>query len=297
MARRRILGRAALLGAILALALAWLPGVSASPQPQATVTVSVADNSFQPQSLTITAGDTVVWTNNGSNPHTSTSDTGLWDSGTLSPGQTFSRVFDTPGTFPYHCAFHQGLGMVGTITVQAAAPAATATPTPLPPTATPTSVPPTATPTPAVATPTTTPTPAPTLKITSPTEGETVTGTEAAVRVQISNFTLAPEAIGKANQPGQGHWHILLDGKLVKPVGTDSFTLTGLTAGPHAIKVELHNNDHSLLSLPVEATVNITVVAPKALPKTGEGNLTPWVLLLAGLAIVAGLTIRVTARR
>lgn len=141
----------------------------ASTQLQPTAYITVTDNLFQPQNLSINAGTTVVWTNNGNAPHTATSDTGVWDSGTFTRGQTSSRTFDTPGSFPYHCLFHQGLGMVGTITVLGTQPTATptrvtatatptpllatATPTPLPPTATPTSLPPTPTAVPASATP------------------------------------------------------------------------------------------------------------------------------------------------
>lgn len=109
----------------------------------------------------------------------------------------------------------------------------------------------------------------------------------------MAGFTLAPDAIGKANVAGQGHWHLLLDGKLVQPVGTESFTLTGLTPGRHVIAVELHNNDHSLLIPPVSRMVNITVAAaPAALPKTGDAGPPPWVLLLAAFALAAGLAIR-----
>lgn len=108
------------------------------------------------------------------------------------------------------------------------------------------------------------------------------------MQVQISNLTLAPGAIGQANQPGQGHWHLLLDGKLVQPVGTESFTLTGVTTGPHTIKVELHNNDHSPLSPPVEATVRFAVETPGGLLETIQANLWLVVAVVVGLAIVTG---------
>src|SRR3990172_11365902 len=141
MTPRRILGSVASLAVVLAILLALLPAAIASPLPvpqRATVNVSMVDNVFQPQTITIQVGDTVVWTNNGALPHTSTSDTaGMWDSGILSPGQTFSRTFDTAGTFPYNCTIHRSLGMVGTVIVQAAAqPTATSTPGAPTPTAT-----------------------------------------------------------------------------------------------------------------------------------------------------------------
>jgi len=38
--------------------------------------------------------------------HTTTSDSPGWDSGPLSPGAAFTRTFNTPGTYAYHCNIH-----------------------------------------------------------------------------------------------------------------------------------------------------------------------------------------------
>ncbi len=84
--------------------------------PAATHNISIVDFAFQPQSDTINAGDTIRWTNNGTFPHTSTSDSGLWNSGTLSSGQSYSLRLTLVGTHPYHCAFHPS--MTGTIVVR-----------------------------------------------------------------------------------------------------------------------------------------------------------------------------------
>lgn len=80
-----------------------------------THNISIVDFAFQPQADTINVGDTIRWTNNGAVPHTSTSNSGLWNSGTLSPGQSFSLRFTLVGTHPYHCAIHPS--MTGTIVV------------------------------------------------------------------------------------------------------------------------------------------------------------------------------------
>ncbi len=85
----------------------------------ATVGVDIVNFSFQPATVDIKVGDTVVWTQRDSIGHTTTSDTGLWSSPLLSAGQTFSRTFDTAGVFPYHCTPHPF--MRGTVNVQAAA--------------------------------------------------------------------------------------------------------------------------------------------------------------------------------
>ncbi len=84
-------------------------------RPNATFDVSITDFQFQPADLTIHVGDTVTWTNNGPSDHTTTSDTLVWDSGTLIPGNTFSFTFTQTGVFPYHCSIHSI--MHGTITV------------------------------------------------------------------------------------------------------------------------------------------------------------------------------------
>jgi len=89
----------------------------------ATVQVDATNSQFTPKTVTINAGDTIKWVNKTSTiPHTSTSGQsctpdGKWDSGTLQPGASFSRVFNTAGTFPYFCTFHCSIGMTGTITV------------------------------------------------------------------------------------------------------------------------------------------------------------------------------------
>ncbi len=92
---------------------------SAPAQPQ-TLAKDVLDNSFPDGTFTIRAGDTVVWTHRGSNPH-SVSSTGNFDSHANCPplcmlgGQTFTYTFDAAGTFEYVCKIHGS--MTGTITV------------------------------------------------------------------------------------------------------------------------------------------------------------------------------------
>src|SRR4029077_16742137 len=94
----------------------------------ATVTVTVGAGgffAFSPSSVTIHPGDTVQWSWSSSG-HTSTSGTpgspnGLWDSGFLNQGQTFSYTFNTAGSFPYYCTAHgQCCGMTGTVNVTSA---------------------------------------------------------------------------------------------------------------------------------------------------------------------------------
>lgn len=90
----------------------------------ATIDVTMNNFSFQPQNLTITAGDTVRWTNLGGS-HTTTGGNnctadGKWDSGFLSVGQAYMTTFNAAGTYPYFCILHCSMGMTGSITVTAA---------------------------------------------------------------------------------------------------------------------------------------------------------------------------------
>jgi amicyanin len=120
-ARRRAL--ALLLAALILFVLGSIEMARA-----ATHAVTVADFAFSPATLTITAGDTVTWTNDDSAVHTATSTTGGFDSGDLAQGASYSFTFTEPGTYDYLCTPHPT--MTGQIVVQAAAQAATAAPTP-----------------------------------------------------------------------------------------------------------------------------------------------------------------------
>jgi len=127
-------GRGVLLVVITPLALllpttlvAVLASLSPPAAPSATVNVAIGDFFFNPQTLTITVNDSVVWTNNGPANHTTTSNILVWDSLTMTVGAQFTHTFATEGVFPYFCDFHPQ--MVATITVLAGA---TSTPTPTP---------------------------------------------------------------------------------------------------------------------------------------------------------------------
>jgi plastocyanin len=108
---------------VAATLLATIAVLRVAPAHAATVNVTVADNVFQPASVTIAAGDTVVWTQPGSRVHNVTADDGSFSSGNLAAGGTFSRVFASAGTFRYYCSIHGapgGIGMSGVVVVQAA---------------------------------------------------------------------------------------------------------------------------------------------------------------------------------
>jgi plastocyanin len=81
--------------------------------------IAIRDFTFRPDSLAVPSGATVTWVNceqTGTDPHTTTSDSGVWDSPYLNPGDRFSHTFPAAGEFPYHCTPHSF--MTGKVTVQ-----------------------------------------------------------------------------------------------------------------------------------------------------------------------------------
>ena len=77
------------------------------------------DECYIPSSAVVSAGTTVVWSNDDTAAHTvtSTSDSPMsFDSGLFMPDTTFEVTFDDPGEYPYWCIVHPW--MVGTVTVE-----------------------------------------------------------------------------------------------------------------------------------------------------------------------------------
>jgi plastocyanin len=108
---------------LIVVSLVLSPSAASSVRAAHTWTVTIEDNDFQPSTIIINVGDTVVWNNTGPSSHTATSlmsGAVTWDSGNLQPGQTFSFTFTVAGDFSYYCAFHDG--MTGTVVVQAPVP-------------------------------------------------------------------------------------------------------------------------------------------------------------------------------
>ena len=99
----------------------------------ASAEISIVDFEYKPTSMTVAVGDPVTWSNGAADAHTVTSDTGTeLDSGNIAAGESYGHVFETPGTYPYHCTIHP-TQMKGTIVVQPAAPGPSGSGTPAPP--------------------------------------------------------------------------------------------------------------------------------------------------------------------
>lgn len=76
-----------------------------------SVSISIRNLAYSREKITIKKGSTITWTNEDSMAHTvtSTSSSDSFDSGTLEKDQTFSKTFNSVGTFDYFCSFHSSM--------------------------------------------------------------------------------------------------------------------------------------------------------------------------------------------
>lgn len=79
------------------------------------VMVSIGDFFFEPDGLSVEAGDTVTWTHEGDITHNVTSRDGSFASENVVSGETFVHTFAETGSFEYRCTLHGQ--MVGSIDV------------------------------------------------------------------------------------------------------------------------------------------------------------------------------------
>lgn len=72
-----------------------------------TYSVSIVNFSFNPSTLNINKGDTVIWTNNDGVPHQIVG--GNLGGPVMSKGSTYTFTFNEIGTVNYHCAIHPSM--------------------------------------------------------------------------------------------------------------------------------------------------------------------------------------------
>jgi plastocyanin len=80
------------------------------------------DKAYDPNPVEIKVNETIIWTNNDLTTHTvtegnpsTTVPTNGFDSGLLSPDQSYEHVFEKAGTVEYHCILHPT--MIGKVIV------------------------------------------------------------------------------------------------------------------------------------------------------------------------------------
>lgn len=79
------------------------------------VEVSIVNSSFEPETVTITAGDTVRWTNLDPESHDVRGTGTNFGSTALAQGGSYEFLFTDPGTYEYYCSIHPS--MKGTVVV------------------------------------------------------------------------------------------------------------------------------------------------------------------------------------
>ncbi len=109
----------------------------------------------------------------------------------------------------------------------------------------------------------------PNIRIVAPENGLVTTDTTLALSVSVTNFTLDPLSAGLVVEPGHGHYHIYLDGALSSMESSLNVTLANLAIGPHTIRVELVNRDHTPLAVQDASATAIVTVQAAAPPPPG----------------------------
>jgi len=83
--------------------------VFASSAWSETVTINIKSFKFSSAEVVISAGDTIIWTNQDGAAHTATAVDGSFNTGTLKKGESGEVTFATAGTFDYFCKFHRNM--------------------------------------------------------------------------------------------------------------------------------------------------------------------------------------------
>ena len=104
-------------------------GGGSATAPATSASVSMADRTFGPSTVTISTGGSVTFRNDDDRAHTVTATDGAFNSGTIGEGGSWKRTFKQAGTFAYLCAIHPE--MAGKVVVKGSGGTA-AVPTPKP---------------------------------------------------------------------------------------------------------------------------------------------------------------------
>jgi len=126
--RRNAMTRAAGLAAGLALSAVNQPGFAAETK-KVKMGSDAGQLVFQPDEIKICKGDSVTWVNNKGGPHNVVFDEDAIPSGVSQEsismdgqlgdeGETFTKKFDTAGSYAYYCEPHRGAGMNANLIVE-----------------------------------------------------------------------------------------------------------------------------------------------------------------------------------
>ncbi len=99
--------------------------VAGASRPAVTVTktVKISATAFSPTTVTIATTNAIKWKNNDTKNHQVVANNGAFASPIITPGHTWTHVFNTAGTYRYHDALHPAL--TGKVVVKGPPPAVT----------------------------------------------------------------------------------------------------------------------------------------------------------------------------
>jgi plastocyanin len=78
--------------------------------------VTIENLAYSPAKVSIKKGEKVTWTNKDNQDHTVNESAGVFTSGNIKPGKSYSYTFDKAGTYSYKCKHHPR--MKGTVEVK-----------------------------------------------------------------------------------------------------------------------------------------------------------------------------------
>lgn len=118
----------------------------------------------------------------------------------------------------------------------------------------------------------------------SPADGSKITADKINLQVATTGFQNRCDLAGTPNQPGTGHYHVLLDKSLVDMYCTEKATvsLEGVKPGPHTLTVVPAQNDHAEVEHNASSVkIDYAPVNPKPLPRGAAPAGTPAIKILS----------------
>jgi plastocyanin len=92
------------------------PAVTQHPQSRQSVVVTIENLQFSPREVRVSQGTRVTWVNKDLFPHTVTSKSQAFDSGSIAANASWTYVASKTGEYAYGCTFHPN--MSGVLEVQ-----------------------------------------------------------------------------------------------------------------------------------------------------------------------------------
>ena len=106
--------------------------------------------------------------------------------------------------------------------------------------------------------------------VTSPADGSTITDDKITLQVATAGFKRRCDLAGTPNQPGTGHYHVLLDKSLVNMYCDDraAVSLEGVKPGNHTLTAVPAQNDHAEVEKNATSlTIDYEPAHPQPAPK------------------------------